>query len=287
MPTGIGQQAADRTTAKLDETSRQEPKHGEIDQAFAVVRNCTAEEFSTRMEVVDRLHESMDNKTHRVSDHELLNESRKGSVSIPVKEIVPEQQSSVDEKVDKCTSTVHSVAESSIEGHQELDVSTNDYDKAESAASDKVTTTDLFEKESTLGLHYPNSDRTYAIAASHASLLSDNPLDKLTNLDMIESKNEVVSERSQLSCHEESTNGIVYSNKDQEDSSESKVIVEYRYEVLHQSTQGFDKRLVEEGGCRIGSGNFGDVFHCRIPVTGDRVQDVAIKTLKQVVHWFY
>ena len=287
MPTEIGQQSADRITAKLDETSKQEPKHGEIDQAVAVISNCTAEEFSTRKEEVDRSDESMDNKTHRVSDHELLNESRKGSVSISVKEIVPELQSSVNEKGDKCTTTVRSVAEPSSEEQQELDVSTNDYDKAESAASVKVTTTDLFEKESTLGLHYPNSDRTNAIAALPTSSLSDNPLDKLTNLDMIESKNEVVSERSQLSCHEESTSGIVYSNKDQEDSSESKVIVEYRYEMVHQSTQGFDMRLVKEGGCRIGSGNFGDVFHCRMPVTGGRVQDVAVKTLKQVLHWFY
>ena len=56
----------------------------------------------------------------------------------------------------------------------------------------------------------------------------------------------------------------------------------FPFNELKDATRGFDCLSVQEGGCRIGTGSFADVFLARL-CDGDGVmQQVAIQKLKEV-----
>ena len=59
-----------------------------------------------------------------------------------------------------------------------------------------------------------------------------------------------------------------------------------KFETLARATDDFDGISMQHGGCRLGSGSFGDVFLGRLSVNGME-RDVAIKRFKPVFSCFY
>ena len=61
-------------------------------------------------------------------------------------------------------------------------------------------------------------------------------------------------------------------------------LTEVAYSVLDSATLHFDPRPYRDGGHKLGSGGFGEVFHCELEIRGTTRQ-VAVKALlTQVQH---
>ena len=54
-------------------------------------------------------------------------------------------------------------------------------------------------------------------------------------------------------------------------------LAEVPYAVLEEACGHFDLVPYSDGGHRLGSGGFGEVFHCRLQLQGER--EVAVKAL--------
>ena len=55
-------------------------------------------------------------------------------------------------------------------------------------------------------------------------------------------------------------------------------LTEVAYSVLDGATLHFDPRPFQDGGHKLGSGGFGEVFHCELEMRG-RTRQVAVKAL--------
>lgn len=60
-----------------------------------------------------------------------------------------------------------------------------------------------------------------------------------------------------------------------------RAVIQYPYHALAQITQNFDARSLKEGGCKVGAGSFGDVFHGRVSCSSGQNESVAIKRFKK------
>ena len=57
-------------------------------------------------------------------------------------------------------------------------------------------------------------------------------------------------------------------------------LVEVPYQVLEEASNHFDQVLYKDGGHMLGSGGFGEVFHCQVKLPGfTEEKEVAIKAL--------
>lgn len=53
------------------------------------------------------------------------------------------------------------------------------------------------------------------------------------------------------------------------------------YAALHNATEGFSSVSYAQGGHKLGEGGSGQVFHCRLSLTGgEGEQEVAVKVFK-------
>ncbi len=55
-------------------------------------------------------------------------------------------------------------------------------------------------------------------------------------------------------------------------------LTEVAYAVLESASDHFDQRSLREGGHKLGSGGFGEVFYCKLEIKG-RETEVAVKAL--------
>ena len=59
-------------------------------------------------------------------------------------------------------------------------------------------------------------------------------------------------------------------------------LVGIEYKVLLEATGHFDKTPLDSGGHKLGEGGFGEVFHCKLDISGERIE-VAVKVLRNKV----
>ena len=76
-------------------------------------------------------------------------------------------------------------------------------------------------------------------------------------------------------CGSETSEGTQFSL---DSLSLSPHLTEIPYAVLDNASAHFDQTLFKDGGHKLGSGGFGEVFYCKLEM-GEREREVAVKAL--------
>lgn len=53
--------------------------------------------------------------------------------------------------------------------------------------------------------------------------------------------------------------------------------------MLRDVTKQFDQTPYHKGGHKLGEGGFGEVFYCRLKLSGDKQETLAVKVLNKLV----